>query len=132
MSTISLIGAGSWGTALAQVLADNSHQTVLRCCDEKDVNLINACHINPAYLQESLLPNSIVATMDLVKAMQGAEYLVVAVPSKAFSTVLAEMQPYYSGQAVIIATKGLSPTDELFFSRQVQRVLCTDKVALLS
>ncbi|MDR0860609.1 MAG: NAD(P)-binding domain-containing protein [Candidatus Peribacteria bacterium] len=132
MSAISIIGAGSRGTALAQVLADNAHQPVLWSCDEKEVHLINSCHINPAYLKECVLPESIIATTDLPEALQGAEYLIIAVPSKAFSLVLEKVKPYYSGQQVIIATKGLSPSRELFFSQQAQRVLQTDKVALIS
>ncbi|MDR2540791.1 MAG: hypothetical protein LBD11_03230 [Candidatus Peribacteria bacterium] len=113
-------------------MADNAHQTILWSCDEKEVHLINSCHINPAYLAERVLPDSVIATTDLTEALLGTEYLLIAVPSKAFSLVLEKIQPYYTGQQVIIATKGLSASRELFHSQQAQRILQTDKVALLS
>lgn len=132
MSHISIIGAGSRWTSLAQVLSDNNHSTLLRSLYEKDINLINQCHINPSYLKEDKLPESISATTDLSLAIQKAEYLILSVPSHALISVVEQLQPHYNNQPIIIATKGLCPSSEFLFSSQISKLLQPSKLAVLS
>jgi glycerol-3-phosphate dehydrogenase (NAD(P)+) len=128
---ISIIGAGSRGTSLAQVVADKGHQVLLWSLDAKDIALINQCHINPSYIKEVQLPDSIVATDSLSDALQRAEYVIFAVPSCAFVPVLTQLQPYYTGQKIIIATKGFFPSKDFLFSSQLQQQLPSASFAFL-
>ena len=129
---ISIIGAGSRGTSLAQILNDNGHTTLLWTPYEKDVALINQCHVNPSYLKENQLSETITATENLQEAIEKADYLVFAVPSHALIEMFQKSQPFYKGQPIIIATKGLYPSSDFLFSAQVQHILQTENIAILS
>ena len=129
---ISIIGAGSWGTSLAQILDDNGHTTLLWTSYEKDVALINQCHINPSYLKEKQLAETITATDNLQEAVEKAEYLVFAVPSHALIEMVQKIQPFYTNQPIILATKGLYPSSDFLFTSQVKRILQAEKVSILS
>ena len=79
---VAVIGAGSWGTALAQVAARNGHDVLLWARREEVASGINEQHRNPSYLSEAELSDRIVATTSMRSALESAEAVVVVTPSK--------------------------------------------------
>ena len=79
---ISVIGSGSWGTALAQAVVDNGHELRLYSRSEKSRDEINENHTNSRYLKNAVLPKEVIATSDLKEAVEFADVIVIAVPTK--------------------------------------------------
>ncbi len=79
---ISVLGAGSWGTTLAILLAENSHSVTLWSYVEKDAQTILRTRENPSYLPGITIPETIAVTSDLGEALPDREMLVVAIPSQ--------------------------------------------------
>ena len=76
-----VLGSGTWGTALGQVLADNGNNVTIYGIDNNEVNDININHKNSKYFGgEVILPNLITATTDLKEALKETELVIVAVP----------------------------------------------------
>ena len=88
---ITIIGAGSWGTALAMVLADNQHEVRLWGHNEKQIDEINQFHTNEKYLPGIKLPEGIKGYFSLEQALEGVETIVLAVPTKAYREVLGNI-----------------------------------------
>ncbi len=108
---IAILGTGTWGTALGQVLADNGHDVMLYGRDQDQVLSIQNQHINPKYFgNETILPNNIQATGNLSQAVGDAHYIVFAVPSQALRPLLEQLVPFIPDNAVLINTaKGFDP-----------------------
>jgi len=103
-----VLGAGSWGTALAIQLARVGHDTVLWDRNADRCDEINRNHRNPRYLTEVSLPEALVAEPDLARAAAHAELLVPVVPSHALREVLEAARAELSDDLpVCCATKGL-------------------------
>ena len=79
---IAVVGAGSWGTALAQVLANRGHDVLLWARREAVADAINASHKNPDYLVDAPLSERIVASSDLAFVLDGVAGALVVTPSK--------------------------------------------------
>jgi glycerol-3-phosphate dehydrogenase (NAD(P)+) len=108
MLTVCVLGAGSWGTALAKVLADKGNPTTLWAHREELARSINEEHRNLRYLPNAVLPATLRATGDLGEALRGAELVVVVVPSHAFRRVIREARPMIPDGALLCsATKGI-------------------------
>jgi len=124
---IAVLGAGSWGTALATLMARNGHQVVLWGRDEKVAAAVDAQHENPRYLPGIALPESLRATTDLATAMQGAELVLVVVPSHAFTETLKLVAPLRpAGAGVAWATKGFEPGSGRFLHEVAEEILGAD------
>lgn len=107
-SSIAVIGAGSWGTALAHLLAGNGHEVRLWDRDPELLESIAESGTNPKYLPGAPLPPGITPISSLAMALAAADWMVVAVPSGAIRDVLAEAAPHLSpSTAVLSAAKGL-------------------------
>lgn len=107
---VAVLGAGSWGTALAALIARHGHPTVLWGRDAAVVEAIDRRHENPHYLPGIALPEALRATTDLAAALRAAELVLVAVPSHAFTQTLHALAPLRPAQAgVAWATKGFEP-----------------------
>ena len=103
-----VLGGGSWGTALATQLARVGHDTVLWDRHPDRCAHINAHHQNPRYLKGVDLPERLRASPDLAEAVARAELLVPVVPSHALRGVLEKAAPHLaSGSLVGCATKGI-------------------------
>lgn len=108
MSRIAVIGSGSWGTALAIVLARRGdHRITLWAHTESTVRSIEERRQNVRYLPEVAIPRSITATGQLQDAVAQAEIVVLAVPSEHLRHIVTSMAPAVSGQIFVSATKGL-------------------------
>ncbi len=112
-TSIAVLGAGSWGTALANVLAENHHDVRLWSHRAAQVAEINETHLNSKYLGKNPLHEGVVAYTDLRAAVAGAEIILSVVPTKATREVAHKLQETLAniGQKVILvgATKGLEP-----------------------
>jgi glycerol-3-phosphate dehydrogenase (NAD(P)+) len=101
---VTVVGAGSWGTAFARVLLDRDHQVTLAARDPEQAHAIRETGRNPRYAKTVDLRTARVTTTDALP--QDAELFVLAVPSKAFARVAAALPP---GPPVLSLTKGLDP-----------------------
>ncbi len=122
--TIAVLGAGSWGTALAALLARHEHPTVLWGRDAAVVAAIDTRHENPRYLPGIELPQALRATTDMAAALAGCDLVLVVVPSHAFAEtlrLLAPLRPAHAG--VAWATKGFEPGSGRFLHEVAAELL---------
>lgn len=104
---IAVIGAGSWGTAVASIVAPKA-PTVLWARRSELAACIDADHENPDYLGGLVLPDQLRCTADLSEAVSGADVVVMGVPSHGFRTILEQAAPSIDRDATVISlTKGL-------------------------
>ncbi|WP_119717491.1 NAD(P)H-dependent glycerol-3-phosphate dehydrogenase [Cognatilysobacter tabacisoli] len=121
---VAVLGAGSWGTALAALIARHGHPTVLWGRDADTVAAIDARHENPRYLPGLVLPDALRATTDLAAALAGADLVLVVVPSHAFAGTLRALAPHRPAHAgVAWATKGFEPGSGRFLHEVAGEVL---------
>lgn len=105
---IGVLGAGSWGTALAVHLAGIGHDVRLWARDRGLAGELTASRANAAYLPGVALPETIRPTHDIADAVDGARFVVVAVPSHGLRSVVRAAAPFVAPGAVVVsATKGL-------------------------
>lgn len=109
MSKIAVLGAGSWGTALSLVLADNGHDIMLWTHREEQAEEINQTRRNSKYLSANI-PSNIVATNNIEEALKGRDFLLFVVPTKAIREVAQRVKHYLPKNITIIhASKGIEP-----------------------
>jgi glycerol-3-phosphate dehydrogenase (NAD(P)+) len=108
MAELAVLGAGSWGTALAALLARGGHRVRLWARDGKTARAIQHHRVNAGYLPGVTLPEGLAATGDLVEALAGAPTVFVVVPSPYCRAVYAGAARALAPGAVLVsATKGL-------------------------
>ncbi|MBL0387814.1 NAD(P)H-dependent glycerol-3-phosphate dehydrogenase [Tumebacillus sp. ITR2] len=104
---VAVIGAGSFGTALAQVLADKGCLVDIYARREDQVREINENHTNSRYLPDVTLHEGIRASSDLQAVLNGTPYVLIVMPSSAFRETVQLMRPYLDPHAFVAhATKG--------------------------
>jgi len=125
--SVAVLGAGSWGTALAALISRHGHPTVLWGRDPAMIAALNERHENPRYLPGIILPDTLRATTDMAVAMRDAELVLVVVPSHAFGETLRALAPYHRpGIGVAWATKGFEPGSGRFLHEVAIEVLGED------
>jgi glycerol-3-phosphate dehydrogenase (NAD(P)+) len=103
-----VLGAGSWGTSLAVHLAGLGHEARLWARDATLASDMDARRANPTYLPDVTFPESLRPTADLAWALNGARYVVLAVPSHGLRAVLQSAAPDFPAGAIIVsAVKGI-------------------------
>ncbi|MBL8137959.1 MAG: NAD(P)-dependent glycerol-3-phosphate dehydrogenase [Acidobacteria bacterium] len=121
MRSVTVVGAGSWGTALAVHLARVGHQVQLWARDAELVTEMNARRANAVYLPDIGFPETLAATADLPAALGGAQFVVVAVPSHGLRQVLRQGAAHVDPAAVVLsATKGLEDGTLLRMSQVIR------------
>ncbi|GAA6204801.1 NAD(P)H-dependent glycerol-3-phosphate dehydrogenase [Thalassotalea sp. SU-HH00458] len=127
---ISVIGAGSYGTALAICFARNGHETLLWGRDPQHISNMAASRSNEKYLPGSKFPESLSLSNDLAATIQASDNVLVVVPSHVFGDMLKQIKPYLRASAKIAwATKGLDPqTGNLL--QDVARKILGDEISL--
>lgn len=111
-AVVAVLGAGSWGTTFAKVLADagEPHGTSIRLWARREniADEINTRHTNSRYLSETVLPSSITCSTDVAAVLEGAEVVVIAVPAQSLRSQLSDWKPLISPDAVVVSLmKGL-------------------------
>ncbi|HVX20242.1 MAG TPA: NAD(P)H-dependent glycerol-3-phosphate dehydrogenase [Acidimicrobiales bacterium] len=121
--TVAVVGAGSWGTTIAGLLAAKG-ATTLWARSAEVADAITSRRENPRYLRGIALPESLRATASLADAVAGAAVVLVAVPSHGFRAVLEDMASALAdGAAVISLAKGIEVGTNLRMSEVIAQVL---------
>jgi glycerol-3-phosphate dehydrogenase (NAD(P)+) len=108
MSTMAVLGAGSWGTALAVHLGRAGHDVRLWARDAGLVQEMRRLRANPRYLPEIRLPDTVVPTPSTAEALHGAAFVIVSIPSHGVRGVVRSAAPHAERGAVFVsATKGI-------------------------
>ena len=107
---VAVLGAGSWGTALAAVLARNGAPTTLWGRDAAAIAQIAATRRNVRYLPDLALPEVLQVSSDLEDSVRSADVVLVVTPSHAFAGLLERAAPHFrAGAGIAWATKGFDP-----------------------
>ncbi len=132
MSKVSVIGAGSWGTALACVLNDNGHDVTIWSIMEEEIETLKREHEHKAKLPGVKIDEKINLTADLELAMQDKEMLVLAVPSVFTRSTCKSMKPYLKeGQLLVTVAKGIEEDTNLTLAEIIKEELPQAEVAVL-
>lgn len=128
MQEIAVIGAGSWGTALAIVLADNGYRVRLWARREEQVKEINEHRTNEHYLPKTTIPDSITAYSNLSEAIQGISTILLVVPTKAIREVVREINQSLTKKTLFIhASKGIELETYKRISEMIEEEVDPDK-----
>ncbi|KMY44161.1 glycerol-3-phosphate dehydrogenase [Bacillus sp. FJAT-27916] len=133
--TVTILGAGSWGTALGMVLADNGHTVRLWGHEEDHVEEINREQANTRYLPGVELPKGIRAYYDLEEALEGVEIIVFAVPTKAFREVARKIKSIVKHKITVVhVSKGIEPDSLMRISEMLEEEIAdiTNDIIVLS
>ena len=129
---VTVLGAGSWGTTVASLVARKNSAT-LWGRDEEQMREIRDDHRNSKYLADYTLAKSLYATADLEEAVSGAHVLIVGVPSQAFRSTLEAAKPFvHPWVPVVSLTKGLEADSLLRMTEVIKDVLPGRPAAALS
>ena len=103
-----VIGAGAWGTALADLLARNGHAVALWAREPEVVSSVNVQHENTVFLAGATLHDGVVAHAELARACTGAELVLFATPSHVLRGIARDAAPAVAADAtIVVATKGV-------------------------
>lgn len=128
MERVSVIGAGSWGTAIAFVLAENGHDCLLWTRRAEQAAEINDSHTNSSYLPGITLPANLKAISDLEAAVHHSDIIVIAVPTKAIRALCADINQLANNSKLIIhVSKGIEPDTLKRISEVIDEEISTDK-----
>ena len=108
MTAISVLGAGAWGSTMAQVLADAGNEVLVWGRNEVVIDEINSSHTNNTYLPGSVLPSQLRATGNIDEAMAHSRTYVLAIPAQSLRLKLEEWRSTIDKDATLISTlKGI-------------------------
>ncbi|GHC32284.1 NAD(P)H-dependent glycerol-3-phosphate dehydrogenase [Aidingimonas halophila] len=130
---VAVLGGGSFGTALASIAADNGAAVQQWLRDPDLVDEINRDHRNSRYLPDYAINPAVVAVNDMRLAIEGAELVLVAIPSKAFRDVVREARPWLSPDQILVSTaKGIEEDGFLLMSQILERETGFSHIGVLS
>lgn len=131
---VTILGSGAWGSALAQVLADNGTTVNLWSIDAKTVDEFNTHHTNSAYFADLAFNPVINATLNL-EVINTSDVILFAVPAAAIASVAQQVKETLNHDVIAInVAKGFDPTTHLRLSAVIETTLgsqCTGMVALI-
>ncbi|MGG3801072.1 NAD(P)H-dependent glycerol-3-phosphate dehydrogenase [Metabacillus fastidiosus] len=129
MEKIGVLGAGSWGTALSIVLADNGHEVRLWGHREQLIKEINETRKNEKYLPGVELPESITGYTHLEETLSDVKTIVLAIPTKALREVLKQVSNIVKEPITIVhVSKGIEPDTLLRISEIIEQEMPDDKL----
>ncbi|MDR0238451.1 NAD(P)H-dependent glycerol-3-phosphate dehydrogenase [Acinetobacter sp.] len=120
---VTVLGGGSFGTAMANTAVRNGCDTMIWIRDETIAAEINATHVNKRYLPDFQLEAGLRAESNLEKAVRDRDIILVAIPSHSFRDVLRQIKPFISAQAVVSLTKGIEAKSFSFMSDIIREEL---------
>ena len=130
---VGVIGGGSFGTAIANIIASNGHETQLWMRDPEQVESLNLTRVNALYLPGQELHANIIAAHELRMVVNGVDMIFVAVPSQSFRSVVRQMKPMLPpGIMLITATKGIEAHSFKLMSQILAEEVPTARIGVLS
>ncbi|MFJ8621125.1 NAD(P)H-dependent glycerol-3-phosphate dehydrogenase [Streptomyces clavifer] len=130
-----VFSAGSWGTAVAKIMADAGTDVIVHARRAEIADGINTTHRNSGYFPDIALPTTLTATTDPATALAGAHYLVLSIPAQSLRTSLAAWAPHIGPDTVIVSLmKGIEIGSGLRASQVITEVtgVSTNRIAVLS
>lgn len=122
--TVAVLGAGSWGTALAMQIARLGHRALLWGRDASQLEEMRSSGVNRRYFPEIQLPPGLEPEPSMQVALEGSDECIVAVPSQAFSSVVKSIAQYWQpGFGLSWACKGLEPGSGRFLHSTAREIL---------
>jgi glycerol-3-phosphate dehydrogenase (NAD(P)+) len=133
MSTVTVFGAGAWGSTMAQVLNDAGNDVLLWGRSEDVIAEINSAHTNKKYLGSHELPLSLKATTDLAQAFAHSSIYVLAIPAQQLRVTLQEWKPFFASDSIIVSTlKGIEISTQMRMTEVIEDVLGPHAIALIT
>ena len=133
MAKIGVIGAGSWGTALAWLLTNNGHEVTLWSHREEDARLLQKERENKSKLPGVIFQENLQVTGDLQSTVEDKNVLVLAVPSPAVRSTSQKLTSYVRrDQLIVNVAKGVEAESLLTMSQMIEQVIPQANVAVLS
>ncbi|MDO4473449.1 MAG: NAD(P)H-dependent glycerol-3-phosphate dehydrogenase [Eubacteriales bacterium] len=133
MAKIGVVGAGSWGTALAILLQNNGHDVTMWSYKESQVQELRECLENKSKLPGVKLPAEMKFTADMEEAVVNMDTIVLAVPSKATRKTAEKMRPYVQeGLVIVDVAKGIEESTLMTQTQQIEEEIPQADVAVLS
>jgi len=133
MSKIAVIGGGSFGTVVANIIALNGHDVQFWMRSSDLVNEVNECHENKQYLPGYALSKRVVATESMADAVTKSSLIFVAVPSSSFREVVKQIVVFAPDEVMLISTtKGIEPSSFKLMSQVLDEESPNSKIGVLS
>ncbi|MGA0934840.1 MAG: NAD(P)H-dependent glycerol-3-phosphate dehydrogenase [Pseudohongiellaceae bacterium] len=133
VKNVAVLGGGSFGTVIANIIAYNGHTTLLWMRDAEQVASLNKLHENVNYLPGYKLHEDVVATDDLEAAVKDVDLIFVAVPSSSFREVVRQMQPLIQKDVILVSlTKGIEAETFALMSQILAEETSNNHIAVLS
>lgn len=133
VKNVAVLGGGSFGTVIANIIANNGHETLLWMRDAEQVTSLNALHENVTYLPGYKLHENVVATDDLARAVKDVDLIFVAVPSSSFREVVQQMVPFIHQEVILVSlTKGIEAKTFALMSQILAEETANPHIAVLS
>ena len=129
---IAVIGGGSFGTAIANLLASNQHPVRLWMRDPQQAQAINDDRLNPRYLKGVPVLDGVLATTDLATTITDCDLVFVALPSTALRVVLTPYAEQLSRKMLVSTTKGIEPNTFMLMSQILEDIAPLARVGVLS
>lgn len=133
MTTVAVLGAGSWGTTLASLLAKKGQAVRLWAYEAEVVDSVNREHRNRVFLPGIALDPALRAFRDPVEAIAGADVVLSVIPSHAVRSVISRLSGSLPPRTIVVsATKGIEPETLQLMSQVLEGTLPSPRVAVLS
>ena len=131
--TVAVLGGGSFGTVIANIIACNGHRVRLFLRNQQRAESINSHRQNVEYLPGYMLHDKLLATASLAEAVQGVDVVLVAVPSSSFREVARELASHVTPQTLLVSlTKGIEPGGFMLMSEILRQELPANPTGVLS
>lgn len=132
-STIAVLGGGSFGTAIANIVTEKGHKAWLWMRSQEVVAEIRRTRTNARYLPGCELNEGVQATTDVAEALENAEIVFVAIPSKSFREVVRSCKPNLKPEQVLVSTtKGIEAEGFRLMSQILQEECSSSRIGVLS
>ena len=130
---VAVLGGGSFGTTIANIMADNKHDVCLWLRNQDRADEINQQHTNKVYLPDYPLNIALKANTDLATAVKGCDIIFVSVPSKSSRAVARELSTFIQPNTIVVSTtKGIEPEHFKLMSQVLAEEMPDARIGVLS
>lgn len=131
--SITVFGAGAWGSTMAQVLHDAGNDVLLWGRNDEVIAEINSEHTNHRYLVDHLLPTELKATSDLAQAFTHSSIYVLAIPAQQLRQTLIDWKHLVSADAIVVSTlKGIEISTQMRMSEIITELWQIEQVGVIT